>query len=471
MAFLERLKLRRSASAEAGAPAPLGLPAAPKLKARITELGQLFFPGRGARRLTPAAQLEAAPPDPAKILFPDGGTGGDRAGRAGQYHEIADRLTRDARDLDTVEARNADILCAKLVSALIDRTTAKSIANMAFLVQTALGVGFIGFFGGLMYRIARETPYGAFGFGALYLFVGALAAAFLVFLTENAAGGAVARFRRKEADLIRLVEQTTSEFHESLVRLRSAMEANAASDFPKAIAAASEARLVTVSALRFFHRAPVVGAEAGERCEVLLGTMLVAAGAGLKTVLAALAALVGAAAFFAAGAAALYFSAVEPPQLKALPEIIRRLTELEAAEPGRVLLAVVIAGAVLAPIFLGPLITLISGSANPRAFLGAEPTRSLVNGMHAKALSAAAERKGELIERYADALLSLERRAEGWAARGASFEAADDIPAWRKSPEGPRFVETGFQAAPKSFLVDPAAASTGRRSRLPGKKN
>lgn len=471
MAFLERLKLRRSASGEPGdepgEAAAFAPPVAPKLKTRITELGQLLFPGRSARRLALTARLEDAPPDPAKILFPDGESGGGD-GRAGQYREIADDLMRDARELDTVEARNADILCASLVSALIDRTAAKAAANMAFLVQAALMIAFIGFFGGLFYHVAKHMPLGAFGFGTLYLFLGAITAAFLVFLMDGAVAGALRRFRRKERDLVSLVEQTTSGFHQSLVALRATMEANSAGDFPKAIGAASEARLVTVSALRFFDRAPVVGAEAGEHCEVLMGAMRLRAGAGLRATSAMMLALVGALAAFVAGGAALYFTAAEPPQLAAIADFVSRLKAIEAATPGRVVLLVAVAVAVAAPMVFGPLLTLISASASPRSFLAAEPTRGLVNGMHAKALAAAAERKGELIERYADALLSLERRAQGWAARSAGLEAGDDTPAWRKPPEAPRFVEAGFQSAPKSFLVDaedPGKAGRRRRAR------
>lgn len=471
MAFLERLKLRRSASAEAGAPGPLAPPIAPKLKARITELGQLFFAGRGARRLFPSAKLEDAPPDPSKILFPDG-EGGKGDGRAGQYDKIAEQLARDARDLDIVELSNADKHGRKIAGALLSRSAYSAIGTMAFFVQAALWITFFSYVGVILYRVANKTLIDGLILETLYVLTGALFALCVVLLMDAAEKQARRRFQNEGDQLVELVKKTTKRFHEKLVEQRANMEANAAVDFPGAIRAASEARLVTVSALRFFQRSPVIDCADGKTSEVLMKQLRGRAGSGLRAASITILTLLGALAAFTAGAATLYFGAAEEPKIAMVSKIVDTLTAFNAAQSEGVLIVLAVTAVVIAPILIGPLLTLINASAKPGGFLEADPTCSLVAGLRAKALAAVKERKSEFIERYADALLSLERRARDWAERGASeANAADDTPAWRKAPEGPRFVETGFQAAPKSFLVDPATGSARRRGRFPGKKN
>ncbi|MCA8896168.1 MAG: hypothetical protein KDA48_13000, partial [Amphiplicatus sp.] len=128
-----------------------------------------------------------------------------------------------------------------------------------------------------------------------------------------------------------------------------------------------------------------------------------------------------------------------------------------------------VAAVAIAPIFIGPVLALASAASSPRSFLSSAPTRAFVNGLHAKALAAAAERKGELVERYADALLGLRRRSQGWAKPGAASHDsrdASDVPYWRRAPEGPRFVETGFQATPKTFRADPSPSSERRSKKF-----
>ncbi|HPE31740.1 MAG TPA: hypothetical protein PLV61_11165 [Parvularculaceae bacterium] len=466
MAFLERLKLRRSAALgdEASALAPI--PRAPKLKARLTELSQLFFPTKTARRLAPSGPLAEAPPDPSKILFPASASDGDH-GRASQYESVEDSLMQDVESLDSVDTANAGIVGRSLASALLDRAIGMAIANIAFFVQVALAIGFVAFFTGLFYRVATDTPFGIYGFGTLYFLTGALTAAFVVFFAEGASRGALVRCLKAENNLTAIVAQTTNDFHDRLVRLRSKMEANAASDLPEAIAAASEARLTTVAALRFFKDAPVIDAASGEESDVLTGFLRETAGSELKSMTRSLLGLVMLLAAFGAGAATIYFNAAEPPQLGRLRALFADLAALEAAQPGRVILLFSVAAVAIAPIFIGPVLALASAASSPRSFLSSAPTRAFVNGLHAKALAAAAERKGELVERYADALLGLRRRSQGWAKPGAASHDsrdASDVPYWRRAPEGPRFVETGFQATPKTFRADPSPSS-GRRSK------
>lgn len=458
MAFLERLKLRRGAGPEDDALASLEPPEAPRLRTRLTDLGQLIFPKRGPRRLHPSAGLEAAPPDPAKVLFPAGESGG----RAGQYSSVEESLLRDARRMDG--NGTADIIGRRYAAALVDRAVASAVGNISYLVLMALAVGFIGFFVGLVSRAMNKAAFGVFSYGALYFFLGAIVVWLVVGLMGAAGKAARRRLRREENNLIKLVEETTGDFHDRLVRLRATMEANAASDFPKAISAASEARLVTVSALRFYESAPIIDADSGEKSDVLTGYLRANAGAALRSSFSGMAAFAGALAAFAGGAAAVYYGAASPPDLARLREAMGAVLALEATEPGRVTLFLAIAAAIMAPIFLGPLAALASIAADPRAFLASRSVAGLVNGLHASALAAAAERKRELIERYADALLSLERRSEGWAARSGQA-GEDDVPHWRRPPEAPRFVETGFQAAPQRFVADPKTASDGANGR------
>ncbi|MEE2690879.1 MAG: hypothetical protein VX640_04975 [Pseudomonadota bacterium] len=70
-----------------------------------------------------------------------------------------------------------------------------------------------------------------------------------------------------------------------------------------------------------------------------------------------------------------------------------------------------------------------------------------------------------LIRRIEDALDVYQARLSGFRPSGAhAADAAAETPAWRKPPEGPRFVDTGFAAAPKAFLAGPAPAG-GRKKR------
>jgi len=74
-----------------------------------------------------------------------------------------------------------------------------------------------------------------------------------------------------------------------------------------------------------------------------------------------------------------------------------------------------------------------------------------------------APRVDTIIRRIEDALdVYKARLASGQHAAGASHAAQSDEPAWRRGPEGPRFVAQSFLAAPDAFRADPPAAPQRR---------
>ncbi|MGE0409171.1 MAG: hypothetical protein AB7P23_07905 [Amphiplicatus sp.] len=75
-----------------------------------------------------------------------------------------------------------------------------------------------------------------------------------------------------------------------------------------------------------------------------------------------------------------------------------------------------------------------------------------------------APRVEDVVRRIDDSLDIFKARVAGRARRPDSHAAADDeIPLWRRPPEAPRFVETAFPAAPKSWRADPPAPAERTR--------
>lgn len=457
MAFLERLKLRRSASAEAGAPGPLAPPIAPKLKARITELGQLFFAGRGARRLFPSASLEAAPPDPAKILFPVGGALDDDAGGeslSGRLHHSAGAIVRRQNELAeqarvlsaAIEARlgGAVSLGAWAIRMMVALAWAGLAAQFAWAQMSGSAAPIIGF--GPVAADDLRSLMMVFGLAAAAGLAGVMAGAFLVFLFGNADNRKVreraAAFGERAAELAR-------QFDAELDKLRRAMDAHA--NPVDAVADLSRAHLTALEAAVFFRNIQFVtdDTEAQQKFRGYLNRAPGGAGGGASDMPAFLLGVV-------VGVTGTLLIATTPVALPVATKLAYPAAGLWIMAGGLVYLT----AGLLAETLRG---LIAMGAAH-------EAREAALDAVRSGFVSGDAPRVDTVIRRIEDALDVYKARVAR-SGRGAEANAADDTPAWRKAPEGPRFVETGFQAAPKSFLVDPATGSSRRRGRFPGKKN
>lgn len=328
-----------------------------------------------------------------------------------RYREVAAALQAESRALDSDDIDDAGVIAGALGRALLDRVTARSTSLMIQLVVVAMLVGLVGFAVAFGQRKMGGLPTDPYGFGTLYFLVGFLGAGFMALLSIGSESAADRRFERAAANLIALVARTTGEFRDRLAPLRALMQSGGRNDLAQAVTASSQARILTVAALRFFDRSPVVGVDAeGYRCRILAGELEDAARAGAggfgRGVIALIALGLGA----LAGALALYFS-IEPPfDLRPPPDILDKIINEEHARPGVILIPLAIAAALILPTILGQLAAVLGAAAGASAILSIEPARGLANSLQARALTAAAEPRRIIIERYADALDALERR-------------------------------------------------------------
>jgi hypothetical protein len=456
MAFLERLKLRRSASGEPGGEAaPFALPVAPRLKARITELGQLFYPGRGPRRLFPSAKLDAAPPDPSKILFPVGealdDAPGDGEALSRRLHYSAGAIVRRQNEL----AEQARVLSAAIAARL-----GGAVSLGAWAIRIMVAFAWAGLAAQFAWALMSDSAAPIIGFGpvaakdlrALMMVFGLAAAAgiggvmigvLMVFASGNADNRKVreraAAFGERAAELAR-------QFDAELDKLRRAMDAR--SNPVDAVADLSRAHLTALEAAVFFRNIQFVtdDTEAQQKFRGYLGRAP-GGGGGASDMPAFLLGV-------AVGVSGTLLVATTPVALPVATKLAYPAAGLWIMAGGLVYL---FAG-LLAETMRG---LIAMGAAN-------EAREAALDAVRSGFVSGDAPRVDTVIRRIEDALDVYKARV---ARPGAKTSAADDIPAWRKAPEAPRFVDAGFQAAPKSFLVGPQDASTGRRNRRPGKKN
>lgn len=455
MAFLERLKLRRGAGGEPAAASPFASPIAPKLKARITAFGQLFFPGHGARRLEPTAAPESVPPDPAKILFPVGASldeesGGDGS-LSGRLRYSAGAIMRRQSDLAGEAARVAEAVGARLGGAV-----SMTAWTMRFLI--ALAWGFFAAelawarFTGSTAGIVGLGPVAADDIVPLIVVFGLAASAGLIAVFLGAAAVSLAG----NADNRRIRERATLfgdragglalQFDAKLDELRRSMDGRA--NAVDAVADLSRAHLTALEAAVFFRDIQFLtdDEDAAAKFRGYLARVSGGGGGTGKPQAFVLGILTGMIAM-----AFLYGPRIEAPVVA------------ELKYP-----------AVQAWILLGGLAYLIAGliaetlSGLVTAGVAREAREEALDAVRSGFVARGAPRVEDVIRRIEDALDVYKARAR--APRGAGGEAtnADDVPAWRKPPEGPRFVDAGFQAAPKTFLVGPETAGEdgkGRRSR------
>lgn len=416
--------------------------------------------GRRRKKKEDAAETTAGVPDPEK-LFPAPRFSADGAaldgGQAEQYDHIAQELRHEAGELDIAAADNATALGAKLAASLVDQMEANAIYGLSAVLRGIIMLGLIVFAAGLSWKAASKLDPAPYSYATLYAFLGLLGVLAAGAAADAAAGEARKRFAGVAADLESLVAQATGRIRDRLIEQRAGMQLNSVADLPGAINASARARLTTVAGLRFFEQAPVIGADGeGYRCHVLGG--LVAAEASYR--LGAGTRLIGRFSMLifgvAIGVAALFFSISGAFKLLPPPPFIAELIAAEASRPGIVTFAVAMAAAMFAPHVLGPMAAQIIAADDPVGALKRYGLDAAANGLKNRALTAAAERPREMIERFADALLALEKRAGAWSKAGSRFGevAPTDEPQWRKSPEGPRFVTQSFAAAPPKFVAD-----------------
>lgn len=454
---------RAAFGADVRTPAPA---AAPVLGARppglLVRLAKLLA-GRGrARKKKEAVDAAAGVPDPEK-LFPSPRYALDGAaldgGQAAHYDHIAGELRQEAGELDVAAADKAAGLGKKLAGSLIDQMEANAAYGLAAVLRGLIMLALIVFAAGLSWKVAMKIDPAPYSYATLYAFIGLFGVLAAGAAADAAANDAKKRFAKAAADLESLVAQATGRLRDRLIEQRAAMQLNSAADLPGAISAAARARMTTVAGLRFYEQAPVIGADGdGYRCHVLGEAIAHEArhrlGAGARLIGRFSAVIFG----IAIGIAALFFSISGSFALMPPPPFIAGLMAAEAARPGIVIFALAMAAATFAPHLLGPMAAQIVAADDPAGALKRYGLDGLANGLKNRALTAAAERPREMIERFADALLALEKRADAWSKTGARFaeSAPADEPQWRKAPEGPRFVTQSFAAAPAKFVADPA---------------
>lgn len=456
MAFLERLKLRRSASADTAAAAPFLAPIAPKLKARITALSQLLFPGRGARRLSPSAAPESAPPDPAKILFPVGAaldeeSGGDGS-LSGRLRYSAGAIMRRQSDLAGEAARVAEAVGARLGGAV-----SMSAWTMRFLIALVWGL----FAAELAWARFTGATAGIIGLGPvaaedvmpLFWVFGAAAGAGLIAVFFGAAAVSLAG----NADNRRIRERATLfgdragglalQFDAKLDELRRSMDGRA--NAVDAVADLSRAHLTALEAAVFFRDIQFLtdDEDAAAKFRGYLARVSGGGGTGKPQafVLGILAGMIAMAFLYG------------PPRVE--------VPVVELKYP-----------AVQAWILLGGLAYLIAGlvaetlSGLVTAGVAREAREEALDAVRSGFVARGAPRVDDVIRRIEDALDVYKARARASRGTGDSASNADsDIPPWRRAPEGPRFVDAGFQAAPKTFLVGPETAGEDGKGRHPRK--
>ncbi|MEZ5920714.1 MAG: hypothetical protein R3C60_05120 [Parvularculaceae bacterium] len=423
--------------------------------------------GDDVRRAERAADGKAAPAPATSFDEPD-----DSASRRVDYSSVIRSLQDDAEAVEPREAGRVNGVGRRMAGAMLDQhifSTTRRFFGILLAVFLAAAVVFLI---GAVYAASRQVPMGQSVIGFTYALFGLIAVAVMDALAKAAADFAHRRFQNAASDLLSLTEKEIGAMSDGLVEQRAAMEANSAADFPKAVEAATKARLTTVAALRYFKNAPVIGVASegrGHECRILVGNFQSAAKARLDAAQSATARMAAVALGVIIGAAALYASLEGQKIFAPIPDGLQSFIDAERRSPGIVSFGLVVLAAIIAASWIGRASAILFAAYSPHRVLAGDPLRSMANSLRAEALSGAAERPRELMERYADALISLQKRAQSWAASNARFDdrPTDDEPSWRKAPEGPRFVAPRFDAAPPGFTAE---ASPGARKHFFSKK-
>lgn len=455
--IVDRAQQSRTRAADKPVPAPV--------HARFSAFGVLAERYASSFAKIPfASKPDTAPSKShaAMALFADRGLAGGHGGahasddRKDRYQRIKDQLELDAQGLDAREVDLAQDVNRKIGHALLARFEAQTIDSFLAIAFWIFLGAFIFSLGMLVIRTAADGPTAPFGIGAVQSLLGVALAAVMRAMFKQSAMAAVSEFRRAERALVSLVGETTNRLRDQLVDLRARMQVggNAAA----ALSAAADARLLTATALRFFAQAPLVSVAEGEghACHNVHGALL---GAAKRSEAAAW--RIGVMLFSALGGAALgavlVLASADMIAFAPLPAIVTQILEVERANRGAISYLLLIVSVLIAMPIFGLIAAQTAAISNPAGVMRREPSRGLANSLRLKALEAAAESRREFIERYADAVVSLESRASGWGGAShhkATHAAAElETPYWRRAPEGPRFVAPAFHAAPKAFLA------------------
>lgn len=461
------MSTRPAFGADVRTPSPA---AAPVFGARppgvFVRLAKLVAGRSRAKKAGKSAPVNAAAgvPDPEK-LFPAPRFAADgealESGQGEHYDKVRAELRQEAGELDVAAADKATALGRKIAESLLDQMEANAVYGISAMLRGVIMLGLVFFAAGLSWKTASKLDPAPFSYATLYALLGLFGVLAAGAAADGAAGAAKKRFGRAAGSLESLVAQATGRFRDRLIEQRAAMQLNSPADLPGAISAAARARMTTVAGLRFYEHAPVIGVDGdGYRCHVLGGALAQEAqhrfGAGARFFGRFSVLLLG----VAIGIAALFFSISGPFALLPQPAFVAGLIGAEAARPGIVTFAFAMAAAIFAPHILGPMAAQVVTTDDPAGALKRYGLDTAANGLKNRALTAAAERPREMIERFADALLALEKRADAWSKTGARFAESvpSDEPSWRKASEGPRFVTQAFAAAPPKFVADPSPA-------------
>lgn len=423
-------------------------PARPKKPA-----GRFFF---GAKN-DDAARARLAPPDPAKILFPAVG-GGERADTS-----LGFELTRSANDIVARQVSLSEKAAAlsRAIDERLDGETTLITQGLRVLIAlfwAFLAVSLIWVSRGgeaLWASWLNAVPAGdarllARAFGVIAM--AGLAAPFVIAGVVWLLGkGDNNRLRARSADLGREAGELARDFDAELDRLRQAMDGRKENP-AAAVIDLSRAHLTALEAAVFFRRLHfLTDADRHEAATKFRGFLRSAGGvapAG-KWEAFMLGLLSGAFAF-----AVITRTRIEVP-IDLPPDFLDRYPWVVSA---------ILLGAFVYAI-VGLFASLFRGAATYAAEKQARD--EALDAVRSGFVSAAAPSVDSLIRRIEDALDVFQARLSGQRGKSATAQdAADETPAWRRPTEGPRFVDTPFAAAPKTFLAGDARAQGKRKRRL-----
>lgn len=437
--------LRPAARARAGE-----TPAKPKKPGR-----PLFF-GAKARN---AAGERPAPPDPAKILFPAVGGGAERADTS-----LGFELTRSANDIVArqVSLSEKAAALARAIDERLDGETTLITQGLRVLIAlfwAFLAVSLIWVSRGgeaLWASWLNAVPAGdarllARAFGVIAM--AGLAAPFVIAGVVWLLGkGDNNRLRARSSELGREAGALARDFDAELDRLRQAMDGRKENP-AAAVIDLSRAHLTALEAAVFFRRLHfLTDADRHEAALKFRGFLRSAGGvvpAG-KWEAFMLGLLSGVFVF-----AIMTRTRIEVP-IDLPPDFLDRY-------PWAV-------SAILLGAFVYAIVGLFASLFRGAVTHGAEKQArdEALDAVRSGFVSAAAPSIDSLIRRIEDALDVFQARLSGARPKHAETaqDAAGETPAWRRPPEGPRFVETPFAAAPKRFLAGEEPARGKRKRRL-----
>ncbi|MBB5518942.1 hypothetical protein [Amphiplicatus metriothermophilus] len=445
-----------------------------RLRARMAGWAERLAP----RRAASAAQPDGAPPDPAKLLFPvqpDAASGervdADRPLRA-RLEESAENIAGYQK---TLRARAGEVW-----RAVVERRDGFA-RNVAYYLRVLIGIALAGvalhldrasltdgmtIFG----PMSVSEPNHAAIVSAVFFWFGALLATggLIGLLFVSAAGDAdnrkvQARARRLGGDAAAIALRIDA----ALAAAREEMDRHHARNRPaRAVGALSQAHLIALEAATLFRTLGVLNDRPGEPADEAARRRFAeflresAAPEDVPQAGAFFAVLAALAIGFAFGYGFAYVQFVPGPESPEQTDAASLLKLYPAA--AHALLGAGLIYALLGWI-CGQLRFVIAADARRQALVEAlDAARSPFTGENAPRMDDIAQRIEDALAVY----IAWVEPPPGKPKTGAAAAAAeDDAPAWRRPPEGPRFVETGFQAAPKAFRADPPDRDSEKKSR------